>query len=155
KDNVVKLAVEKELDKVKVPRLTGLPVSRIKELFSSLALNFSETDKRYDSREPLGTILDQNPKLDTLVDPGSRVSLTVAAEGIEVPDVSRSLKVQDAVNAILANKLTIGAINQTVTGITQSWDRVINQEPKARTRVAPSSPVTLFVGVRQTRSHAV
>jgi len=157
KEGVVRLTVERERDKVAVPSLISLPIGRLKELFGSLPLVFNETGKRYDSPQAPGTILEQSPKEGSMVDPGQPISLVVAAAGVEVPDVSssRTLKVQDAVNRIVGAKLTIGAVNQQTTSMTQQWDRVIGQTPAANSRVAPSTPIVLHVGVRAQRSHVL
>ncbi len=157
KDTVVRLTVERERDKVSVPSVINLPISRLKELFGTLPLVFNETAKRYDSPQPPGTILEQTPKEGTMVDPGQSIAVVVAAAGIEVPDVSssRSLKLQDAVNQIINAKLSVGTVNQQTTSVTQQWDRVIGQIPAARSHVAPNTPVVLQVGVRAQRSHVI
>lgn len=151
KGTPVKVAVEKEQERLKVPDLVGVPFKNLRDLTASLALDFVEGEKRFTGKKDPGVIVDMAPKANSMVAPGTRVTLFVEGESVVVPNVSQSKPLKDAVNAVLSSKLAVGSIDQKVTLNEQQLDKVIDQTPKAGQRVAPSTAVTLMVGVKAQR----
>jgi hypothetical protein len=85
KDSLIKLAVEREIDKVRVPLLIGLPPGRIRDLFGSLALKFTPGQEEFTGTQSPGAIAKQNPPAGQSVDPGATVTYTVEAKKPEAP----------------------------------------------------------------------
>ncbi|MCI0538962.1 MAG: PASTA domain-containing protein [Verrucomicrobiales bacterium] len=84
-DTLVRVAVGRDQEKVKVPRLIGLPPDRIAELFGALGLKFTEQGREFTGTQAAGVIAKQDPPDDQFLPPGSTVTYTVEAAKPEAP----------------------------------------------------------------------
>jgi hypothetical protein len=123
-----------------VPEVVGLYVSSAKSSIASAGLD--ESTKQRESDKTAGTVLSQKPASGKCVDAGAKVVLTVAkARIVVVPDVT--LMDVDSAKEILTDKgFKISTKQQTSS---QPPGTVLSQSPRAGSKVAKGSTVTLTV----------
>ena len=119
-----------------VPDLSGRTVDEARRLIQGQLLKVGSITSKV-SREPQGTVIEQQPRADAEAGPGSSVDL-VLAEGLEVPKLV-GLSLEEA-GAELAKKLMrLGKVERRTTEDGDS--RIIEQTP------TPGSPAAFGVGI--------
>jgi hypothetical protein len=138
--------VDEEIEGVLVPDLVDLNVEQAVEDISAAELEIGDVTEEPSPREP-GTVLRQDPPAGREVEPGTPVSLVIAAPGEEigvtVPGVV-GLNVEEAVAVIEESGLQLGRITDEPASEVEV-DTVLEQEPRGGERVAPDTPVHLIV----------
>ncbi len=122
-------------ESIKVPRVTGLPMSVASELLAARGLRLVVTDKREDELAPADTVVSQEPLSDSVVPENSPVNVVVSmgpAAGVAVPDVTGQT-VEQAKAALEAAGLILtplaesdpkeGMVDSTLPAATQSVAR--------------------------------
>ena len=132
---------------VRVPSVVNETREQAEQLITDRGLTVGDvTEEETDDENAVGTVLEQNPAPDELVDEGSAVDLVVAVapEQVAVPDGLVGMSEDDARQAIEAVGLTVG----TVTG-EESDDaepgEVLGTDPESGQDVAVGSAVNLVV----------
>ncbi|MDH3663486.1 MAG: PASTA domain-containing protein, partial [Alphaproteobacteria bacterium] len=119
-----------------VPDLAGRTVDEAKRLINGQLLEVGSITSKV-SREPQGTVIEQQPRADAEASPGSPVDL-VLAEGLEVPKLV-GLTLEEA-GAELAKKLMrLGEVERRT--VADGDGRIIDQAP------APGAPASFGVGI--------
>jgi len=96
--------------------------------------------------------LHQSPTNNSRVAPGQRVSITIAAEVVVVPQVL-NMNLNDAMNTLSRNKLRVGSQSRQLTDRHRDGT-VMEQHPQSGHQVDPNSNVNLVIaeaGVRVPR----
>ena len=127
------------------PRLVPVPVLRDRNVEeASRILEDAELELgtvRYrDSARPIGTVLDQNPRPDSLVIPGSAVSIVVA-RGVEVPNLREQL-LADA-ERLLGRRLRLGQVARESSAAEPGL--VLDQEPRPGSFAPLGTPINVIV----------
>jgi beta-lactam-binding protein with PASTA domain len=152
KGTAVTVTVEGQSKAVAVPDVIGVPASKVKSNFDSVGLKYvtgRETITPAPKRLPeVGTITATVPPVNSLVDVGSTVTLTVEGPSVTVPDVSKKLTIVNA-GTLLQRANLVAQLEQRPTSDPSGVDHVIDQSPAAGTRVKPESKVAIYVGMRQ------
>lgn len=125
-------------------------VPDLKDLTTSDDARLALTDARLvlgrvtpiDSDKPEGTVLDQDPKANTVVDIGTLVSITVSNGKVAIPKVVGKLLSQ-AKNDLLNAGFEVDVVMKEDG--TVPINTVISQSPKAKTVAAKGTVVTLVV----------
>ncbi len=144
-----KVSLVVEADSVLVPQLVDLSRSQAEQVLRSGRLALGPVRERRVSGAKPGTVLDQSPSANNRVAPGTRVTLTVAAEVVVAPSlIGKSL---DYARQILRNaRLRVGRTEQRLDD-RHPANTVLDQRPPAGRLLDPGSRVDLVVaqaGVR-------
>ena len=119
-----------------IPDVGGRTIDEARRLITAQLLEVGSVTTKV-SREPQGTVIEQQPRASVEASPGSAVNL-VLAEGLEVPKlIGLSL---DAAGAKLAEQLMrLGKVERRTTP--DGNNQIIDQSP------APGAPATFGVGI--------
>jgi serine/threonine-protein kinase len=132
---------------VGVPGVVGETRERAEELITGRGLTVGDvTEEETDDEDAVGTVLEQDPAPDTLVDEGSAVDLVlaVAPEQVAVPDGLVGMSEEDARQAIEAVGLTVGSVDQEESDDADPGE-VLSTDPASGEEVAVGSAVNLVV----------
>jgi serine/threonine-protein kinase len=143
KGRTVTLTVSRGKQGVLVPSLVGAQREDAEAQLADLGLSAKVVER--ESAKDAGTVLAQDVPADTTVDKGTTVTLTVAKQRPQVPDVTTGnppvadaqKKLQDAGYKVQVR------VDQTRTDLP---GRVIRQDPAAGERRSSGATVTLTVG---------
>ncbi|MEX1141898.1 MAG: Stk1 family PASTA domain-containing Ser/Thr kinase [Thermoleophilaceae bacterium] len=140
----VRLFVSSGPQQVEVPDLVGLSLASATSRLDDLGLAYSIS--REESDEPEDQVISQDPAAGTTLDPGGRVSLTVAepVEQVAVPFVT-DLSRTDAVRVLRGEGLSATIETEAVDDPALDG-LVLEQRPAAGTDVDDGSTVVLVVG---------
>jgi serine/threonine-protein kinase len=130
---------------VEVPEVIGLERESAEATLNRAGLGFTIREQESDS-DP-GTIIAQDPAAGTVVDKGSRVTLTVAKEPetVEVPNVVGFSR--DSAEDALRDVGLRPSIVEEETADPNELDQVLRQSPGPGADVDPRSQVEIVVGV--------
>jgi beta-lactam-binding protein with PASTA domain len=137
----VDLVVEEE--GARVPSLGGLPRMEAERLLEEVGLRVTVREVDDPNREA-GTVISQSPAPEALVRPGTRVTLTVVAVRIVVPNVVRSTA--DRAIAMLEEMGFVVSVLEREDP-NQREGMVIAQSLGQGTRVAPGTQIQLTVAI--------
>jgi beta-lactam-binding protein with PASTA domain len=144
KGKTVTLTVSRGKQGVGVPKLTGLSRDDAEGQLSDLGLTANVVDK--ESAKDPGTVLAQDPPAGTVVDKGAQVTLTVAKERPQVPDVSTgNPQVADAQKQLEDAGYKVQLREQPPPSPDLAG-RVLSQDPAAGERRSSGATVILNVG---------
>ncbi len=136
-----------DAQQVRVPSVVNETRERAEELIASRGLTVGDvTEEETDDKEAVGTVLEQAPGPDELVDEGSAVDLVVAVapEQVAVPGGLVGLSEQDARQAIEAVGLTVGTVSGKESEGAEPGE-VLQTDPKSGAEVSVGSAVNLVV----------
>jgi beta-lactam-binding protein with PASTA domain len=129
---------------VEVPNLVGSQYQSAVQALQSARLRTGHVSNRLDDRNQAGTVLDQQPRAGTQVDPNSPVNLTIAEAGVRVPAVSgRSFTLQSAAKSLSQVGLRYSSSNQRTDQYPNGT--VISQSPSAGALVRQGEQVRLTI----------
>jgi len=130
---------------VEVPDVVDLARESAEATLNRVGLGF--TIREQESEQEPGTVIGQDPVGGTIVDRGSRVTLTVAVEPetVEVPNVVgfERATAEDTLRDAGLRPVVI----EEETDDPAAVDQVLRQDPGATTEVEPRSTVEIVVGV--------
>jgi serine/threonine-protein kinase len=129
-------------DNVVVPTVLGEKEDRATELLE--ARGFEVEVEEFESEQPAGTVVEQDPRAGTDAEEGSTVTLSVS-EGLgtaRVPDLA-GLKEREAVRRLEERGFAVRSESEFSSGVAAG--RVIETEPAAGTSIEGGSEVTLIV----------
>ncbi len=140
----VRLFISSGPEQVDVPDLVGLSLDSATKRLDDLGLTYRTV--REPSDRPEDEVISQDPGAGTSLDPGGRVTLTVAepVEQVPVPFVV-GLSRQDALNQLRADGLK-GSVRERDVDDESQDGVVLEQRPSGDTGVDSGSTVTLIVG---------
>lgn len=141
--------LELEGESVMVPNVSGMGKDRAIAELRAARLDIGRIDTQRVNHARAGTVLNQSLNANTRVAPGTRISITVAAEIMIVPRLI-GMRLDDAMNALSRNKLYVGRRS------TQLSDRyvsgtIVSQSPQPGAQVDPGSRINVVLseaGVR-------
>jgi hypothetical protein len=136
------------LKRAKVPAVKGLALIKAKRKLRAAGLEVGHIDRRPSSKKK-GTVLEQGVAAGTELQPGSSVTLIVAAPLPQVPSVLGKSK------ASATRKLRNAGfkVKKTTQARTTGKDKVVlSQSPTAGTRAKPNSVVHIVIANVQRRS---
>jgi beta-lactam-binding protein with PASTA domain len=135
-------AVLAKVPLLRVPSLIGLSQQAAKEKVQRLGLKF-QVDRTQESERPAGTVIDQEPKPETVVSLGSRVVVVVAKPVQATVPKLVGLLLRNAESRVKSAKLKLVVGEQRESD--QPVGTVIEQDPPYRKRVPVGSQVTVVV----------
>jgi serine/threonine-protein kinase len=140
----VRLFVSSGPEQVEVPDLVGLSLDSATQRLDDLGLTYRTV--REPSDRPEDEVIAQDPGAGTALDPGGRITLTVAepVEQVPVPFVV-GLSRQDALDQLRADGLK-GSVRERDVDDESQDGVVLEQRPTGDTGVDSGSTVTLIVG---------
>jgi len=148
KGRTITLTVSKGREGIAVPKLTGLSRADAESQLKDLGL-VPKTTEQESSNDP-GTVLAQDPPAGTTVDKGATVSLTVAKERPEVPDVSTdNPPVADAQKELEQAGFKV-KVKPNPTAPPEFAGLVVGQDPAPGERRSSGATVTITVGAEAT-----
>jgi beta-lactam-binding protein with PASTA domain len=138
-----------------VPNVTGKPLAEAQKILAANKLNAVVTPERVTDKGKGNIVLKQQIAPGTALAPGSQVPLVVGRyeEPVAVPNVVGMSPAQ-AQSALIRAKLNPSFSYRTVND-TQRNNRVLDQNVRAGTAVAPGSPVNVVVGRFKTTAETV
>ncbi|MGV9942574.1 Stk1 family PASTA domain-containing Ser/Thr kinase [Streptomyces sp. NPDC003401] len=146
KQSTVNLVVSTGAPKVAVPSVLGKSLEDAKKVLEGDQYELVvETKDEISSEEP-GTVLDQDPKLGSEVEKGSKVTLTIAKaeDKATVPDVLNQscdqAKAQMQANNLVGNCTEVETQDQNLVG------KVISTTPQANSKATKGSQVQIQIG---------
>jgi serine/threonine-protein kinase len=125
--------------KISVPNIVGEDISKAKVLLKDTRLRL-RTEPKFAGEKP-GTIVDQNPKKDERVAPGTIITAFVEPEMVTVPGLIGQSPAE--VEPILKKAQLQLKTEAKSAGATPGT--IVDQNPKKDARVAPGTVVTAFV----------
>ena len=130
---------------VEVPDVVGLARESAEASLNRAGVGFTISEQ--ESSQSPGTVIAQDPVGGTVVDKGSRVTLTVAKEPerVEVPNVIGDL--EDTAKDKLRDAGLNPVVEEEETNDPAAVGQVLRQRPGQGVEVAPRSAVTIVVGV--------
>jgi serine/threonine-protein kinase len=142
KGRTVTVTVSKGASGVEVPKLVGLQLDAAQAQLKELGLTANVVEQ--ETTQPPGTVMKQDPPTGTRVDNGATVTLTVAKERPEVPDVTTNHPTVDEATATLEKA---GYKVQVRTRPDPAnVGRVSDQSPAAGTTRSSGATVTIYLG---------
>ncbi|MEA2375364.1 MAG: eukaryotic-like serine/threonine-protein kinase, partial [Thermoleophilaceae bacterium] len=139
----VDLVVSSGPEQVKVPGVVGKQQPEAKAALEDAGLKVTTVEQESD--RPKREVLTQNPAAGTVVDRGSRVTITVSkgTQKVDVPDVTGRGK--DEASGILQGAgFTVKVVE--IDGTDSQVGKVIKQKPGGGSKRKKGSPVTIYVG---------
>ncbi|MFJ6727660.1 MULTISPECIES: Stk1 family PASTA domain-containing Ser/Thr kinase [unclassified Streptomyces] len=146
KDSLVNLVISTGAPKVAVPSVLGKSLDDARSTLEGDQYQLVvETKNRISTEEP-GTVLEQDPRLGTEVEKGSKITLTIAKaeEKATVPDVVGK-SCDEAKAQMQANDLT-GNCSEVETEDQNQVGKVIQTTPSANSKVDKGSQVEIQIG---------
>lgn len=149
KGSQVNVVVAVKPEKVRVPNVTGLYSHMAYTVLNDSKLVAGKISEEISDAAP-GTVLKQQPKAGTEVDPGSAVEMTIAKapEMTMVPGIIE-LSRDEAVEVLAKAKLSLGQVREQVSDA--ELGTVLEQTPKAGTEVELESLVDVVIAVKPDR----
>ncbi|MDX6728593.1 MAG: eukaryotic-like serine/threonine-protein kinase [Baekduia sp.] len=144
KGRTVTLTVSRGRQGVLVPKLTGLTQDDAQTQLSDLGLAPNVVEKE-SSKDP-GTVIAQDPPPNTTVDKGAQVTLTVAKERPQVPDVSTDNPSLDVARKKLVDAGYKVQVREDPTAPPDKAGLVVGQDPAPGERRSTGATVILKVG---------
>ena len=128
-----------------VPYVEGMPVDSAVELLERADLTPIQSETRADSRYPAGTVIQQNPRAESIVKPGRRVYLTLSGGEVlvTVPQL-RGLSTRDARFTLERYGLQMGSVNYA-TSQTYPENTIIEQTVQPNAKVSRGTLVSVTV----------
>jgi beta-lactam-binding protein with PASTA domain/predicted Ser/Thr protein kinase len=130
-------------DQIAMPKVTGSLFDDAKQTLEAQGFVVDDpvTQETSDARKD--TVLDQEPKPNTMVDPGSHVTLTIAVPipKVKVPGLI-GLTVSEAI-AKLGSDLVLGSRDTAPSDQYPEPGTIIAQDPTAGSKLKPGSPVNV------------
>jgi serine/threonine-protein kinase len=143
KGRTITLTVSRGREGVTVPSVVGSTSAGANDVLQGVGLS-TKLEER-ESSEPPGTVLEQNPEANATVPPGSTVTLVVAKERPQVPDVSTgNPTVEEATQAIEDAGYKVATVERP-SADPNLVGRVIGQEPAPGTRRSTGATITIAV----------
>jgi beta-lactam-binding protein with PASTA domain len=141
----VKVWVSSGPEKVRVPALFGKNEAAARKALKDAKLEVDRVDEKV-SPHPPGTVIDQAPKPRQEVEPGHRVSFTLALEKVRVrvPNLI-DMSEEEAKKAVASADLKVGGVDKKFS--TRPPGTVIDQYPKPRQEVEPGHRVSFTVAL--------
>lgn len=124
-----------------VPDLTGTTQTSATEILKAVGLQLGTVGSQNSTRPP-NTVVSQNPAAGAVVDPGTKVNVTLANGRVAVPNLVGQ-QGADAANTLLGASLTIGTVTRQKSS--RPAGEVLSQNPAAGTVVALGSAVAVTV----------
>ncbi|MFD5266689.1 Stk1 family PASTA domain-containing Ser/Thr kinase [Streptomyces sp. NPDC058335] len=146
KDSTVNLVVSTGAPKVAVPSVLGKSLDDAKTLLEGDQYQLVVETKDEISTEEPGTVLDQDPKLGSEVEKGSKVTLTIAKaeDKATVPDVLNQscdqAKAQMEANNLVGNCVEVETQDPNLVG------KVLGTTPEANSKATKGSQVQIQIG---------
>lgn len=132
-----------------MPDIRDMTLQGAKERLTSKGFNQRNiiTEPKFDASKPAGTILGQSPAPDAEVSAReTRVTLTIADTGIDVPNV-RNMQLQDALIRLQSAKLALGDIStQFKSDLAEGT--IIDQTPRSG-KVPEKTEIELVVSTKK------
>jgi hypothetical protein len=126
-----------------VPEVVGMPYQDAIKSLGPAKLGYIVSDQRViTGKVPIGTIANQSPAAGQQVPPGTKVTLTVEAQSVQVPNL-RGKWVKDAFDELRSLNLVPLYREGEVAGNWAALLPVVWQSPEPGARVAPGSSVTI------------
>ena len=128
-----------------VPYVEGMPVDSAVELLERADLTPIQSETTADSRYPAGTVIQQNPRAESIVKPGRRVYLTLSGGEVlvTVPQL-RGLSTRDARFTLERYGLQMGSVNYS-TSQTYPENTIIEQTVQPNAKVSRGTLVSVTV----------
>ncbi len=126
-----------------LPDVIGLPVHEAEQVLRETGFFVGKKVGRITGREPLNTIVEQSPASGSLMSKGDSVILYFEAEAVNVPSLI-GLTRENAIQVLSHNKLSLGSIQESMTGTARPYT-VIGQNPPANTKVPAGSKVDFVI----------
>ncbi len=147
----VSVSVAVALVVIEVPCVIGQSLERAQTILAEEQFIIGNIN-RIESNEPPGTVIEQYPHCDTLLDERLPVTLTVSTAPSETPALTTvprliGLHIKEAEHRLLDAGLTMGKI--TGKASSEKENVVIDQRPEAGTGEEPGTPVWLVIAVRE------
>jgi serine/threonine-protein kinase len=128
-----------------VPSVVGLPFERARAVLDSIGLQPVQADTRSDPKQPVGTVVAQNPQQDALVKHGRRVYLSVSGgEALVVVPPLRGRSLRDARFTLECNGLILGEVTYAASE-TYPENTIVDQSAQPGTRMPKGSSVGITV----------
>jgi serine/threonine-protein kinase len=143
KGRTITLTVSRGQELVSVPGVVGNTSATAAEVLEGAGLG-SEITERESSQSP-GTVLEQNPAAGENLPPGATVSLVVAKERPEIPDVSTGNPTVEEATRTLEDAGYKVKTTDRPSADPNLVGRVIGQSPAAGTRRSTGGTVTIAV----------
>ena len=140
----VDLVISSGPQQVKVPNVVGKQQPEAKVMLEDAGLRVTTVEQ--DSTQPKHQVLSQAPPGDSVVNRGTRVTITVSkgTQKVAVPDVTGRSK--DEASGILQGAgFTVKVVQIAAPDPTQVG-KVVKQKPAAGSQRKKGSPVTIYVG---------
>ncbi|MFD4572032.1 Stk1 family PASTA domain-containing Ser/Thr kinase [Streptomyces sp. NPDC058417] len=146
KDSLVNLVISTGAPKVAVPSVLGKSLEDARSTLEGDQYQLVVETKNQISTEEPGTVLDQDPRLGTEVEKGSKITLTIAKaeEKATVPDVVGK-SCDEAKAQMQANDLT-GVCSEVETEDQNQVGKVIQTTPSANSKADKGSQVQIQIG---------
>jgi beta-lactam-binding protein with PASTA domain len=148
KGRTITLTVSKGREGVAVPKLTGLSSDNAEAQLKDLGLTSKVTEQ--ESTNDPGSVIAQDPAAGTTVDKGATVSLTVAKERPQVPDVSTDNPAQADAEKELTDAGFKVKVKPNPTAPPEFAGLVVGQDPAPGERRSTGATVTITVGAEAT-----
>jgi eukaryotic-like serine/threonine-protein kinase len=148
KGRTITLTVSKGREGVAVPKLTGLSSDDAEAQLKDLGLTSKVTEQ--ESTKDPGSVIAQDPAAGTTVDKGATVSLTVAKERPQVPDVSTDNPAQADAEKELTDAGFKVKVKPNPTAPPEFAGLVVGQDPAPGERRSTGATVTITVGAEAT-----
>ena len=139
--SAVEVVVAQGVPKVDVPSVVGQPLASARATLQAAGLTVGAVSETGEGAP--GAVTATSPAIGASVERGSVVALTIAPEGIEVPDVTGQHK-RRARDAIEEAGFTVGEERYRFDAY-KPGNIVLGQEPEAGGLAPPSSPINLTI----------
>ncbi len=139
---------------ITVPDLTGLTVSELETFLEDKELKYAVSDSIYNSKEPKGSILEQNPAPNTLVKSNRTIYVKINALGdetVKMPNL-QDLSQRLAIDKITRSRLKLGKVipkPSEYAGYILGWE-VNGKQIDPGTPIKIGTVVNIMVGAGQT-----
>jgi len=142
-NSTVSLEICGGVESVTIPTLVGVPRANAEEQLKGLGL--TPAVQEVDGVEPQGQVKDTDPKANTKVPKGTKVTLLVSRGNQKAVRDVRGLAPDVAEQLLRGDGFTIARVDQE-TDKPEEVGKVIETDPKAGTAQKTGSKVTIFVG---------
>lgn len=124
-----------------VPKVVGKTLAEAKEIIASIGIEID--DISYEGTGEPGVVTQVTPATGTLIEESTKLTLVVAPEDVEAPDVV-GMRLPKAKQTIEQAGLKVGATKWRYNEYRPA-NLVLAQDPKPKTRVKPGSEIALTV----------
>jgi serine/threonine-protein kinase len=141
---------------VAVPDLSGRTRDEAAQILQDAELALGDVSEQQTSDERMvGKVIAQDPKAGTKTAPGSKVGIVIGvasvaeksaqAVAVKTPDVSGRTR-DEAAQILQDAELALGDVSEQQASDEQMAGKVIAQDPKAGTEIAPGGKVAVTIG---------